>query len=222
MPDTSMNAEQVENMFTTNGNYQFARWGRPIAPVVFGTDDATLGAIKDAFQTVASLADMVLAETDPELGANFLVFFCADWAEIAEVENLHHLLPDIEGLTEGLTKQNANQYRKFLFDDRGAVKMCILLLRYDDQMASLSVQALATSLMAQSLLTWSKVAFMFKSPIGIIEDNNMAIVRPVIAALIRSAYDKTMPNAAEDASHAVRLSARVTQLIGNGDAGKLA
>lgn len=213
MPDTSMSAEQVENMFTASGKYQFARWGRPIAPVVFGTDDASLGAIKDAFQTVASLADMVLAETDAELGANFLVFFCSDWAEIAEVENLHHLLPDVKGLTERLTKQNANQYRKFTLDENGAIKMCILLLRYDDQLASISVQALATSLMAQSLLTWSKVAFIFKSPIGMIEENNMAIVRPVIAALIRSAYDKTMPDVAKDTSHAMRLSARVTELM---------
>lgn len=213
MPDTEMDAARIENMFTTNGKYRFARWGRPIAPVVFGTDDATLGAIKDAFQTVASLADMLLAETDPELGANFMVFFCSDWAEIGAMSDLQYLLPDLNKLVETLTEQNANQYRKIRFDQTGAIKLCILLLRYDDEMAAVSVQTLATDQMARSILLWSKDAFASQSPIGMIEENNMAIVRPEIAALIRSAYDKTMPEESDDPSHAVRLSARVMQLL---------
>ena len=213
MPDSSLTAEQVENLFTTDGKYHFARWGRPIAPVVFGTDDDSLGAIKDAFQTVALLADMKLADVDPEFGSNFLVFFCSDWSEIAEVPDLHHLIPNLDDVLGQLTKQNANQYRKFMFDEGGAIKLAVLLLRYDDEMASVSVQALATAQMAQTMLVWGRMAFAFKSPIGMIEENNMAIVRPVIAALIRSAYDKTMPNAADDVSHAIRLSARVMQLM---------
>ncbi len=214
MPDTEMDAARIENMFTTNGKYRFARWGRPIAPVVFGTDDATLGAIKDAFQTVASLADIMLAETDPELGANFMVFFCSDWAQIGEMSDLQYLLPDLNNLIENLSEQNANQYRKIRFDRNGAIKLCILLLRYDDEMAAVSVQTLATDQMARSILLWSKDAFACQSPIGMIEENNMAIVRPEIAALIRSAYDKTMPEESDDSSHAVRLSARVSQLLG--------
>jgi hypothetical protein len=44
----------------------------------------------------------------------------------------------------------------------------------------------------------------------------MAIVRPEIAALIRSAYDPTLPDTAGETSHALRLEARVTQLVGDG------
>ena len=34
-------------MFTRHdGGYLFARWGRPIVPVVFGVDDATLSVVK--------------------------------------------------------------------------------------------------------------------------------------------------------------------------------
>ncbi len=213
MPGTSMSPEQVVNMFTTNGKYHFARWGRPIAPVVFGTDDASLSAIKDALQTVALLADMQLAETDPEFGSNFLVFFCSDWDEIAAVPDLGHLIPDLDGVLDRLKGQNANQYRSFMFDDNGAIKLSVLLLRYDEEMASVSVQTLATAQMAQTMLCWGRAAFMLKSPIGMIEENNMAIVRPVVAALIRVGYDKTMPDAAEDESHAIRLSARVNALL---------
>lgn len=212
MPN-ALPAAEIEKMFTTEGRYIFARWSRPIAPVVFGTDDESLAVFKDAFATVASLGDMALAETDPELGANFLVFLCNDWSEIKEIPELDRLLANLDGLVTELDRAGANQYRSFAFDPEGAIKLCVLLLKYDDDMAQVSVQALATSQMAQALLLWSPTAFRETSPIGIIEANNMAIVRPSIAALIRSAYDKTMPDTAGDASHALRLEARATQLL---------
>lgn len=216
MSETAFTAAEIENMFTNDGRYIFARWNRPIAPVVFGTDDESLAVFKDAFATVASLGDMLLAETDPELGANFLVFLCSDWSEIKEVPNLERLLANIDGLVTELDKSGANQYRSFAFDPEGAIKLCVLLLKYDDDMAQVSAQALATSQMAQAMLLWSQTAFLEKSPIGIIEANNMAIVRPAVAALIRAAYDKTMPDTAGDISHALRLEARVTQLMSEG------
>lgn len=217
MSETAFTATEIESMFTNDGRYIFARWSRPIAPVVFGTDDESLAVFKDAFSTVASLGDMHLAETDPELGANFLVFLCNDWSEIKQVPNLGRLLANIDGLVAELDRTGANQYRSFAFDPEGAIKLCVLLLKYDDDMAQVSAQALATSQMAQAMLLWSPSAFLEKSPIGIIESNNMAIVRPSIAALIRAAYDKTMPDTAGDVSHALRLEARVAQLLGDAD-----
>lgn len=215
MPN-ALTAAQIESMFINEGRYIFARWGRPIAPVVFGTDTDSLDVFKDAFATVASLADMRLAETDPELGANFLVFFCQEWSEIKDIPDLDRLLANLDGLIEQLDTAKANQYRSFAFDPDGAIKLCVLLLKYDDDMAQVSAQALATSQMAQALLLWSPSAFHTTSPIGIIEKNNMAIVRPSIAALIRAAYDKTMPDTAGEASHALRLEARASQLLGDG------
>jgi len=217
MAETAPTADEITRMFTNNGRYIFARWARPMAPVVFGTDDDSLAAIKDAFQTVASLADMRLAETDPELGANFIVFFCNDWAELKSVPDLHRLMGDMDALTGQLEKAGANQYRSFAFDPDGAIKLCVLLLKYDADMAQLSAQALATGQMAQALLLWGPQAFASHSPIGIIEANNMAIVRPEIAALIRAAYDKAMPDTASDSAHAIRLFARVTALLGGAD-----
>jgi hypothetical protein len=215
MSETAFTAAEIESMFTNEGRYIFARWNRPIAPVVFGTDDESLAVFKDAFATVASLGDMHLAETDPELGANFLVFLCNDWSEIKEVPNLNRLLANIDDLVTELDRTGANQYRSFAFDPEGAIKLCVLLLKYDDDMAQVSAQALATGQMAQAMLLWSPSAFLEKSPIGIIEANNMAIVRPSVAALIRAAYDKTMPDTAGETSHALRLEARVTQLMGD-------
>ena len=41
----------------SDGSYLFARWGRPIVPVVFGVDDATLSVLKGAIEAVVVLAD---------------------------------------------------------------------------------------------------------------------------------------------------------------------
>ncbi len=217
MINDGFDESQIEALFTHDGQYRFARWGRPIAPVVFGTDDKSLDAIKEAFAAVAGIANMKLAETDPELGANFLVFFCSKWEEIGEVPNLDKMMPGLEDLIGQLNRAGANQYRHFAFDEQGGIKMCILLIKVDGEMAKLSVQALATDQMARSILLWSETAFLLKSPIGIIEANNMAIVRPPIAAVIRCAYDQTMPVAAEDPTHVLRLASRVMQLLIDGE-----
>ena len=38
---------EIEAMFTdAKGAFRFARWGRPIAPIVFGVDDATLNIFR--------------------------------------------------------------------------------------------------------------------------------------------------------------------------------
>ena len=44
-----MTPEEVEKYFTRNdGSFSFARWGRSVAPVVFGLDDKSLSILKDA------------------------------------------------------------------------------------------------------------------------------------------------------------------------------
>ncbi|MCF6306213.1 MAG: hypothetical protein L3J33_12690, partial [Rhodobacteraceae bacterium] len=131
--------------------------------------------------------------------------------------NLDRMMPGLDKLVKQLKRAGANQYRHFAFDEQGGIKMCILLVKADADMMQLSVQALATDQMARSILLWSEDAFLLKSPIGIIEKNNMAMVRPNIAAVIRAGYDKTMPVAAEDPTHVLRLASRVMQLLIDGD-----
>ena len=44
-------ASEIQRYFTQHdGSYLFARWGRPIVPIVFGVDDATLAVVKGAFK----------------------------------------------------------------------------------------------------------------------------------------------------------------------------
>lgn len=91
-----MTAEEVAALFTrADGGYAFARWQRPIVPVVFGTDDATLATVKGAIEAVVALAGHRMAETDPEQGANLMVFFFRQWQELLD-------LPDLDRLVEGL------------------------------------------------------------------------------------------------------------------------
>ncbi|MEO0914435.1 MAG: hypothetical protein AAFY59_15850, partial [Pseudomonadota bacterium] len=208
-----MSAERVASLFTrSDGAFRFARWGRPLAPVVFGTDDASLGILKDAIRVTASLADLALVDTDPELGANFLFFFCSDWGELREVPNLDRLLPDFEALLDRLGQAGANQYRSFAFEPEGAIRLCTVLLRMDAELSAVPAETLAQLQVAQSLLFWSDTAFRTESPLAQVEGGT--IVAPGIAALIRAAYDPVLPAASTEPAHAHRLAARAGLLLG--------
>lgn len=214
MSDKPLTAGRVEEIFTTSeGAYRFSRWGRPIAPVVFGIDDDTLGHLKDAMASVALIAGLEFVETDPELGSNLMMFFCSDWDELDMVPNLDQLLPDFEILKSSLKRTNANQYRTFSFDETGAIKVCIVLLRFDEHMAETSVQTMGVGQMAQCILLWGDEAFEDDSPIAIVPENAMCIVKPDYAALISAAYDPSLPPSSTDASHAMRLAARSKKLL---------
>ncbi len=211
-----MSPDTVTTYFTrSDGSYQFARWGRSIAPVVFGTDDASLSIIKTAITEVASLGDVQIAEADPELGSNLLVFFVPKWADLRDVPNLDRLIPDLDQLLDRLEQAGANQYRSFCFDEDGAIKFCAILLRYDDQLAQVSAHTLATAQMVQSMLLWSDTAFREESPVAMVTDSGTCIAKPAIAALIRAAYDPVLPVATQDTAHAHRLAARAGLLLGD-------
>ncbi|UWR23376.1 hypothetical protein [Sulfitobacter sp. S190] len=203
-----MDAGQVEALFTrADGQFLFARWGRPIAPVVFGVEDATLNVVKGALEAVVALAGHQMAETDPELGSNLMMFFFTDWAELPQVPGMDRLVPDLGPLVEKLQSVEANQYRFFRFDEAGAIKACFVFLRMDRHLLDVPAETLALSQVVQSMLLWSDAAFRDQSPLAVAGERT--ILRPDVAGLIRAAYDPVLPSAATDASHALRLFARL-------------
>ncbi len=203
-----MEPAQIEALFTrSDGSYAFARWGRPIAPVVFGVEEATLEVVKGALEAVTVLAGHKLAETDPELGSNLMIFFFREWSELPEVSGMDRLVPDLGPLVARLEAAEANQYRLFRFDEAGAIKACFVFLRMDEHLSAVPAQTLALSQIVQSYLLWSDRAFQDQSALAVARETT--ILRPEISALIRAAYDPVMPEAAQDASHALRLAARV-------------
>lgn len=203
-----MDVDEIEAMFTReSGAYLFARWGRSIVPVVFGVDDATLGVVKGAVEAVVGLAGHHMAETDPELGANLMLFFFSDWAELRAVPRLDEMIPDLEALTHRLEAEDANQYRAFRFDADGAIKAAFVFVRMDAALAAVPAEVLALSQMAQVILLWSDRAFAGRSPLGVLEGR--VVLRPDVGALIRAGYAPFMPVVAHDKAHALRLAARV-------------
>lgn len=207
-----MTPDDIESLFTRDtGEYAFARWGRPVAPVVFGVDDASLETIKGAVEAVCLLADHQMADTDPELGANFMWFFMRDWAELLEVPNMDRLIPDLEPLVRRLEAAGANQYRVFRFDASGAIQACFVLLKVDEELGAVPADTLALSQVVQSILLWSDRAFRDVSPLAMAGETT--VLRPEIGALVRAAYDPVMPAFADDPSHALRLAARIGQQV---------
>lgn len=207
-----MSPEDVTRHFTrSDGSFVFARWGRPIAPVVFGVQDATLGVVKGAVEAVVALAGHQMTETDPEIGANLMFFFVRDWSELEGTPHLDRLIPDLEGLLTRLRAADANQYRIFRFDASGAIMACFVFLRMDENLSAVPAEALALGQVVQSVLLWSDTAFSDVSPMARTPGGRV-ILRPEIGALVRAAYDPVLPAVADDASYALRLHARMGDL----------
>ncbi|MDZ7909096.1 MAG: hypothetical protein U5N10_13310 [Gemmobacter sp.] len=203
-----MTPAEIEALFTrSTGEYLCARWGRPIVPVVFGVEDATLSVVKGAVEAMVMLAGHRMAETDPELGANLMVFFFRDWAELPQVPKLDRMIPDLLPLCDRLEKAGANQYRIFRFDADGAIKAAFVFIRMDADLESVPAETLALQQAAQIILLWSDRAFATTSPLARVGET--VILRPEIGALIRLAYDPALPPVARDPSHALRLAARL-------------
>lgn len=203
---------EIEALFTrTDGTFLFARWGRPIVPIVFGVDDRTLGIVKGAIEAVVAMADHKMAETDPELGANLMIFFFRDWEELREVPDLDRLVPDLGPLVDRLVAAGANQYRIFRFDEAGAIRASFLFLRMDQELSAVPAETLALSQIVQTVLLWSDRAFTERSPLAALPGGEL-VLRPEIGALIWAGYDPVLPAVAQDASHALRLSARLTRM----------
>jgi hypothetical protein len=205
-----MTSDQIAALFTrADGTFLCARWGRPIVPVVFGVEGATLAVLKGAFEAVVALAGHRMAETDPELGANLMVFFCRDWAELPAVPNLDRLVPGLAALCDRLAQDQANQYRIFRFDAQGAIRAAFVFLRMDVHLSAVPAQTLALSQAVQTILLWSDRAFTDRSPLALTKAGVM--LRPDIAGVIRAAYDPVLPAVAQDPAHALRLSARIAR-----------
>ena len=196
----------------SDGSFLFARWTRPPAPVVFGTDEAGVEVFGEALRDAAALAELPVVAEDPELGSNFMVFFCTEWAELKAVPHLAKLIPDLDKLTSVLAGAGANQYRIFGFDEAGGIRIALVLLRYDDDLRQVSARTLALSQSVQSLLLWSDAAFTSESALALSEEG--ALVKPWHAALLKAAYDPVLPDRSEDPSLALRLAARMGEIEG--------
>lgn len=205
-----MSPEAVEALFAQAGGYRFARWQRPIVPVVFGVEDETLGVVKGAIEAVVGLVGHKMAETDPEMGANLMVFFLREWSELLEVPDLGQLIPDLEPLVARLEGEAANQYRAFRFEESGAIRACFVFLRMDEALQAMSAEALCLAQAVQAVLLWGERAFAEASPLVRLPEGK-TVLRPDIAAVIQAGYDPVMPVAATDTSHALRLAARLGQ-----------
>lgn len=206
-----MSPDLIQPLFTRpDGSYLCARWGRPIVPVVFGVDDASLATLKGAIEVMVHHVGHKMAETDPELGANLMVFFLRGWQELRDLPELARLIPEIEPLCARLIAQEAAQYRLFRFDAGGAIKAVFVFLNMQSPLAEEAAEDLALAQAAQALLSWGEGAFARQPALARLADGQV-VLHPQVSALLRAAYDPLMPAAAQDPAHAYRLAARLAK-----------
>lgn len=188
-----MTPERIAALFTRgDGSYLCARWGRPVAPVIFGLADESLDVFRAAIRAGFAHAGHPVTETDPEMGANLMLFFVRDWPELSGVPDLDRLTGS-PGLPERLQAAGADQYRLFRFDGDGGIRACLVFLRMGGALADSHPAALAEAVVMRSALSFA----------------GEVAAGPELAALIRAAYDPVLPVAATDSAHALRLAARL-------------
>ena len=188
-----MDPATIETLFTRpDGSFLCARWGRPVAPVGFGLADDSLDIFRGAIRAGYAHARHPVVETDPETGANLMVFFVRNWSELAAVPDLDRLT-GIPGLPDRLAEQDADQYRLFRFDEAGGIRACLTFVTMGGALADAHPAALAERITMQSTLTFS----------GEVTPSN------ALAGLISAAYDPVLPLVATKPAHAFRLSARM-------------
>ena len=201
--------QEIEELFVqSDGDYVFARWGRPIAPVAFGVLDETLSIIKNAIKTVCLASNHMVEDLDPEFGSNLMFFFCKDWSELYGVPDLDQMIPNLKIVLKRLKAEQANQYRVFRFDETGAIQACFVLLRMDEDLQKLNAESFALLQVVKIMLLWSDLAFQNQSPLVVL-DTGVTTVRPEIVAVLKAAYDPIMPPQSNDPSHAMRIEARI-------------
>jgi hypothetical protein len=137
-----------------------------------------------------------------------MVFFVREWDELTETPNLDRLIPGLAETVERLKAVEANQYRSFRFDEAGAIQAAFVFVRMDAEMARVPAETIALSQVVQTILLWSDTAFSDNSPLAA-APGQPAVLKPEIAAVIRAGYDPILPASATDASHALRLAARI-------------
>jgi len=143
-----------------------------------------------------------------------MFFFFSNWLELIEVPHLDKLVPNMSTLVEQLIEAEANQYRIFRFDNAGAIRACFVFIKIDENIMQVPAQTLMLSQVVQSVLLWSDDAFKSGSPL-LVSDDHHTLLKPTVSTLIRVAYDPTLPDASNDKSMALRLSARVTKMVVN-------
>lgn len=213
MTDTSLSPltpEAVTALFTrADGQFLFARWGRPIVPVVFGVEDGTVSILKGAIEAVVALAGHKMADTDPELGSNLMLFFVRDWDELAALDGLARMVPGFDETVARLEREGANQYRFFRFEDNGAIKAAFVFLRMDESLSEMAAEDLALAQAVQVILLWGTRAFGEISPLARLPGGQV-VLRPEIAGLVAAGYDPLLPVAERDGTAlSLRLAARM-------------
>ncbi|MEM8753215.1 MAG: hypothetical protein AAGF90_09585 [Pseudomonadota bacterium] len=214
----SDDVERIQNLFGGGepGAFKFARWAGPIAPLIVGLDDKGTRLFEEAIGAMAEVAGLEVEDIDPEMGANFLVYVMAEWAHAARAPTLPNFLPDLPALVERLEAADANRYRVFAFDDQGAIRAVITLLRYDENMRAAPVDYIALTEAALGVLVYDEAGAASDRPVvmarfenGDGEEDARAVLSPWHAMLIRAAYDPAIPAGSKDPSLALRLAARI-------------
>ena len=97
----------------------------------------------------------------------------------------------------------------FRYDADGAIRAGIVFIRLAGGLEEMPAGDLGLVQAANAMLSWGPEAFQAVPPLARVEGGT--VLHPVIAGIIRAAYEPVLPAVARDPSHALRLAARLGQ-----------
>jgi hypothetical protein len=205
-----MTPDEIRTYFSTpNQGYFFARWNRPIVPVVFGDHCLEPDLLKAALGRLGELTGQPVDLAAPASSMNYGTLVVRDWRDLTDMPGVPRLMPNLAKLAAQLEAEGANQYRVFQRDWRGGIKRCFAAIRTGTgRFADLTPESMALRQVTLSFLQWSipgivKVGLVGPGPDG--RDD----LKPQTAALLKAAYDPALPTSSKDPRHAEALAARM-------------
>lgn len=205
-----MTPDDIRTYFArAGGQYQFARWNRPIVPVVFGDHCLDPGLLREALVRLSGITGHPVDLEAPPSAMTYGTLVVREWRDLAATPGAGKAMPGLAKLGAEAERQGGNQFRTFQRDWRGGIKRCVAVIRtaagrFDD----LTPESMALRQAALSFLHWSipgvvKLRLVMPGPDGVDD------LKPEVVALLRAAYDPAMPVSSRDPRHADQLAERM-------------
>jgi hypothetical protein len=177
--------------------------------VVFGVEDATVSILKGAIEAVVALAGHAMAETDPELGANLMVFFIRDWSELTATPGSTGCCRICPTSWRGWRRPTPTSTAPSASTPTARSRRPSSSCGWTRICPRIPAETIALSQVVQTILLWSDTAFLGSSPLAVVAEGGPALLKPGIADLIRVAYDPCCPPPRPTRPMRLRLAARL-------------
>jgi hypothetical protein len=190
--------DEIAAYFTKpNGEFLFRRWASPIVPHAFGPTAPESEVLYQAFDTISALSGHPVVRAPDGVGMNLTFFFINEASDMMKLPGAEGFLGMLAMLVKQLMSGKSALRRNFTTDDKtGAISQMTMIARTSGWLRHHPPESLALRLAVLTHLTWALRRDQ-KAPPLLVADAPGG-VHPNVAAILRVAYDPSLPDASTD------------------------